>query len=93
MCCNARRFHFLRTADHSGVSGTGDGIAFGVMFSDGQIALHWEGEHPSINIYRSEQDLMFVHGHGGATKIVWDDPPISDTKPNSKKDKRKKNGN
>jgi hypothetical protein len=68
-----RRFHFDRKVDCSGVSGAGDHIAFGVRFDDGQIALHWEGPHSSINIYRSIEDLLYVHGHAGATVIVWDD--------------------
>ena len=74
--CLARRFHFMRKVDQSGVSGTGD-VAFGVMFSDGSIALHWEGNHSSIGIYKSETDLQYVHSHNGATDIVWDDPPLN----------------
>ncbi len=69
-----RRFHFERKQDVSGISGIGS-VAFGVMFHDGQIALHWEGNHSSINIYHSLEDLMFVHGHSGMTEVVWDDPP------------------
>jgi hypothetical protein len=76
--CNTRRFHFSRKVDVSGVSGIGE-VAFGIMFSDGSIALHWEGSHSSIGIYKSEDDLLFVHGHGSCTDIVWDDPPV-DTK-------------
>jgi hypothetical protein len=68
-----KRFHFERNMDVSGVSGCGV-VATGVLFDDGQIALHWESDHPSINIYRSIDDLLFIHGHEGATKIVWDDP-------------------
>lgn len=67
-----KRFHFERAKDVSGISGCG-AVAFGVMFSDGQIALHWEGDHSSINIYHSLGDLLFIHGHGGSTKIIWDD--------------------
>jgi hypothetical protein len=67
-----RTFHFERSQDVSGISGTGI-VATGVMWDDGQIALHWEGEHSSINIYHSENDLMYIHGHNGATKIVWDE--------------------
>jgi len=68
-----KRFHFDRKNDFSGVSGTGDHIASGVKFDDGQVALHWEGPHSSIGIYKSIEDLLFVHGHGGATIIIWDD--------------------
>jgi len=69
-----RRFHFERNEDKSGVSGCGR-VATGVMFDDGQIALHWEGLHSSINIYHSIEDLLYVHGHNGATELIWDDPP------------------
>lgn len=68
-----RRFHFERAKDISGISGCGK-IAFGVMFDDGQIALHWEGAHSSLNIYKSINDMMFIHGHEGSTQLVWDDP-------------------
>ena len=68
---SVKTFHFERVEDKSGISGCGL-VAFGVMFGDGQIALHWESEHSSINIYRSLEDLMYVHGHNGATKLVWD---------------------
>ena len=65
-----RRFHFERLEDKSGIGK----VAYGVMFDDGQIALHWEGTHTSINIFKSIDDLIFVHGHQGATQIVFDDP-------------------
>jgi hypothetical protein len=67
-----RKFHFERNEDVSGISGCGC-IAFGVIFDDGQIALHWEGAHPSINIYKSIDDLIYIHGHNGKTKIIFDD--------------------
>ena len=70
---NIRRFHLERNNDLSGVSGCGT-VAYGVTFCDGQIALHWQGEHSSLNIYKSVEDLLFIHGHEGATIIVWDDP-------------------
>lgn len=72
-----KRFHFERAKDISGISGCGK-VACGVMFDDGQIALHWVGEHSSINIYRSIDDLLYVHGHNGTTKLIWDDPLIDD---------------
>lgn len=68
-----RRFHFERKEDISGVSGIGI-VAEGVQFSDGRVALHWESKHPSINIYASIEDLKEIHGHNGATQIIWDDP-------------------
>lgn len=66
-----RTFHLERLVDVSHVSGTGR-VAEGVMFGDGKIALHWESDHSSINIYSSIDDLLYVHSHSGATKIIWD---------------------
>jgi hypothetical protein len=69
-----RRFHFLREKDASGVSGVGK-VAEGCLFTDtGQVVVHWIGNHPSINIYNSIDDVMFIHGHAGMTKIIFDDP-------------------
>lgn len=68
-----RRFHFERNKDISGISGIGK-VAEGCLFSDtGQAVVHWLGEHPCINIYMSLDDVIFVHGHDGSTKIVFDD--------------------
>ena len=67
-----KRFHLEREVDVSGVSGCGL-VACGVMFCDGQVALHWESNHSSINIYKSVSDCLFIHGHNGSTRLVWDD--------------------
>ena len=69
-----RRFHFMRLEDASGVSGCG-AVAEGVIFSDGRVALEWFGEHASTNLYNSIADVEHIHGHGGRTQIVFDDPP------------------
>lgn len=68
-----RRFHFERTEDASGVSGCGV-VAEGIVFSDGKVALEWFGEHSSTNLYSSLDDVLFIHGHQGRTKVVFDDP-------------------
>ena len=68
-----KRFHFERLEDASGVSGTGR-VAEGCLFVDtGEVVVHWLGCHGSINIYHSIDDIVFVHGHDGKTKIVYDD--------------------
>ncbi len=59
-----------RLEDESHVSGTGI-VAEGCLFSSGECVIHWFGEHGSINIYHSLNDLILVHGHHGKTKIVW----------------------
>ena len=64
-------FHLLRLADESGVSGTGWG-AEGAVFSNGWVALTWLGETPSLNFYPSIEAVEAIHGHNGATRIVFD---------------------
>ena len=79
-----RRFHFEREKDASGVSGYGK-VAEGVIFSDGKVAIEWFGAHASTNLYGSIEDVVWIHGHQGMTKIVFDDP-ISKEEKESKKD-------
>ena len=64
-------FHLLRLADESGVSGTG-WVAEGAVFSNGWAVLCWLGETPSLNFYTSLEDVEAIHGHRGATRIVFD---------------------
>lgn len=68
-----KTFHFERLEDVSGVSGTGI-VAEGCVFTDTlEVVVHWLGKHPSINIYKSIDDCLFIHGHQGSTKIIFDD--------------------
>lgn len=67
---DAKTFVLRRTADVSGVSGTGD-VAEGVVFSDGAVAIRWRGARPSTVVWNSIDDAMAIHGHGGATQLVW----------------------
>lgn len=67
-----RKFHFMRLEDASGVSGCGM-VAEGVVFSNGKVALEWFGDHSSTNVYDSLADVEYIHGHGGRTKIVFED--------------------
>jgi hypothetical protein len=68
-----RRFHFERLEDASGVSGCGR-VAEGVIFSNGKVAVEWLSAHASTNLYDSLEDVEFIHGHQGRTKIIFDDP-------------------
>lgn len=70
----ARTFTLQREHDVSGVSGTGT-VADGVTFDDGVTVLHWRGERRSTVVWPTLNDVEAIHGHGGATKIVWDDEP------------------
>ncbi|MEV8124082.1 hypothetical protein AB0P07_08205 [Streptomyces sp. NPDC085944] len=83
-----RRFVLRRRTDISGISGTGD-VADGVLWPDGTAAVRWRGEHPSaVHWDRGRVSVELIHGHQGATEIVWldqdDEPapaPISDASP------------
>lgn len=69
-----RRFQLFRHQDVSGVSGVGV-VAFGTIYPSGLVTLCWLGEHPSVTTWGSLTDLLAVHGHDGATEIVWIDEP------------------
>lgn len=67
-----RLFHLQRDHDVSGVSGTGR-VANGVLWPDGTVSLRWIGARPSTVHWDRLDDAEHVHGHGGATRIVWAD--------------------
>ncbi len=66
-----RRFQLERDHDVSGVSGTGV-VAEGVEFSDRTVVIRWiVGEHQSTVVWPDIAGPEAIHGHGGATRIVW----------------------
>lgn len=65
-----RRFNLVRDQDVTGVSGTGV-VAEGVVFSTGQVCMTWLTAINSTVIYPSIDNVQHIHGHGGATRIVW----------------------
>jgi len=69
-----KAFKLARETDISGVSGTGD-VAEGVLFLSGKVAISFFPVKPSFTasvvIYNSMDEVEKIHGHGGATKIVW----------------------
>lgn len=67
-----RRFYLHRTADPSGISGTGR-VADGVQWTDGTVAIHWRGPTPSHVHWNTIQDAVTVHSHGGLTRFIWID--------------------
>lgn len=67
---NTRLFELHRSVDESGVSGTGV-VAEGACFSDGVCAMRWKTGTASTAVYDSPEDLIAIHGHGGATQMVW----------------------
>ena len=69
----SRRFHLQRDTDITGVSGTGR-VADGILWPDGTVSIRWTGSMPSTVFWHSIANALHVHGHGGHTTIVWDDP-------------------
>ena len=69
-----RRFELQRDTDITGVSGVGV-VAEGVVFSDGTVALRWRGEWPTSVVFhdRGIEAVDHIHGHGGATRVVYVD--------------------
>lgn len=66
-----RIFHLQRDIDVSGVSGVGV-VAEGVVFSDGTAVVRWiVGEHQSTVFWDSIADVEAIHGHNGATRIIY----------------------
>lgn len=66
-----RTFRLERETDVSGVSGTGT-VAEGVVFRDGTVAVRWiVGEHRSTVVWDSIEAVEAIHGHNGATRVVW----------------------
>jgi hypothetical protein len=73
MTAQPRRFHLQREHDVTGVSGTGR-VADGILWTDGTASVRWLGERPSIVFWDDLDHVYAIHGHGGHTRIVWDDP-------------------
>lgn len=68
---NLRIFLLVRTNDVTGVSGNGI-VAAGMEFPDGHVVMRWlVGEHRSSVTWDSMESLEKIHGHGGATRVVW----------------------
>jgi hypothetical protein len=69
-----RRFYLYRQTDVTGVSGTGV-VAEGVAFSDGRVAVRWRGPWPTSVVFhdRGVEAVIAVHGHDGATALIWID--------------------
>ncbi len=67
-----KRFELHRDHDVSGISGTGT-VAEGVEFSDGHVVIRWVTNPSSTSEWDSLADAIAIHGHGGATRVVWID--------------------
>jgi hypothetical protein len=70
---NPRRFYLRRDIDSTGVSGTGR-VADGVQWSDGTVTVRWRARPSATCVWSNMGELEEVHGHNGATQVVWLDP-------------------
>ncbi|GAA1673228.1 hypothetical protein GCM10009765_23190 [Fodinicola feengrottensis] len=76
-----RVFFLWRTKDPSGVSGTGC-VAWGVEWPDGHAATQWSGDRygiAQITEWERVQDILTIHGHGGATELRYLGPLVCDS--------------
>jgi hypothetical protein len=67
-----RTFILYRVTDVSGISGTGV-VAEGVQFSDGVCCCRWLTATSTTTMYQNISDVESIHGHDGATKIIFED--------------------
>jgi len=67
-----RTFELHRDTDVTGYSGPGV-VADGAVFDDGVTVVRWRGEHRSTVAWPSVEAAIAVHGHDGATRLVWTD--------------------
>ena|SRR5437762_12039533 len=69
-----RTFHLNRVEDISGVSGKGK-VAVGVVMPSGKCIIEWTTTRagvPGLGIYDDMEGLKAIHGHEGATEVVFD---------------------
>ena len=85
-----RRFHFVRTEDVSGVSGTGV-VGEGVELSNGKVVHSWISNMGTVSVYDNMKTFVAVHGHEGKGAIEWLDPdPVGEEEPEAKPKRRTK---
>ncbi len=85
-----RRFVLNRTHDETGNSGTGI-VAIGTQYPNGHVSMMWLSHMGSYIWDDSIEIVKALHGHNGATEVVWLDKEenkestISDDSPIFKK--------
>lgn len=67
-----RRFVLFRHRDVSGVSGEGVKV-WGIVFPDGSVAYRWATSTATTCIADNIETVVAIHGHDGATELVWID--------------------
>jgi hypothetical protein len=70
-----KTFVLRRNEDFTGISGTGD-VAEGAVFNSGKVVVAWDptmtlAKVVTVVVFDSIEDVEKLHGHDGATEIVW----------------------
>lgn len=60
----------VRDTDVTGVSGVGT-VVWGIQFPDGTCAYRWNSRYRTTTVADCIDDVEKIHGHGGATSVVW----------------------
>ena len=87
MSFKIKTFYLNRLSDVNGLSGTGI-VAVGVVYPNGKAHMQWISFKSSFEMHESVESLIDIHGHSGATQLVWGDPPCADDKPKKKAGKK-----
>lgn len=65
-----RRFVLVRDVDVNGVSGEGT-VVWGIQYPDGYVSYRWNTRTSTTCLATSIADVEEIHGHGGATRLLW----------------------
>lgn len=84
-----KNFYLMRHVDLNGLSGTGV-VAVGSVFPHGPAHMYWTSFKRSLEIHDSVEALIDIHGHNGATELIYGDPPGSEDEKPAKKTRKKK---
>ena len=87
---NVKPFYLMRHSDVNGLSGIGV-VAVGCVFPNGKVVLQWTTYSTSIEIHDNIQLIIDIHGHSGATEVIFGQPPCAEPKAKSSR-KKKSNG-
>jgi hypothetical protein len=91
MSFKIRPFYLMRHSDVNGLSGTGV-VAVGVVWPNGKAHMQWISFKSSFEMHDSVEALIDIHGHSGATELIYGDPPSPEEKPIKKPRKKKTDG-
>jgi hypothetical protein len=79
-------YQLVRKKDRTGVSGVGI-VALIAKLPSGKCVMEWiTGNHPSISIFNTIEDIEIIHGHNNSTVVKSLNGP--DTSKKSKRNKK-----